>query len=46
MDVTVNAFPGSISIIAAIIYFVVLGLGIYLIFLLIKALRLYIKNNS
>lgn len=46
MDITVNAFPENISIIAAIISLAILGVGIYLVFLLIKTLRIYIKNNS
>nr|WP_300005873.1 hypothetical protein [Tissierella sp.] len=46
MDIEINAFPGVLSIVNAIISLVLLGLGIYLVFLLIKTLRIYIKNNS
>lgn len=41
MDVLVNVIPNGMSMIIAI-----LGVGIYLIFLLIKALRIYIKKNA
>ena len=46
MDITVKAFPSGISIIATIVSLLMLAVGIYLIFLLIKALRLYTKKNS
>jgi Na+-transporting methylmalonyl-CoA/oxaloacetate decarboxylase gamma subunit len=46
METTVRVIPSGISIIATIISLLVLGVGIYLLFLLVKALRIYIKKNS
>lgn len=46
MDISVTEFPGGISIINTIISLSILVLGIYLLFLIIKALRVYIKKNS
>lgn len=50
MDVSVIANTSGISMILAIfaliISLAILGIGIYLIFLLIKVLRIYIKKNS
>lgn len=37
---------GFIPLLAAIVYFVVIGVGIYVLYLLITALRIYIKKNS
>lgn len=49
INITLKIFPKSTSmlfaIIPLIIYLFILGVGIYLIFLLIKALRIYIKKN-
>ena len=41
--------PSSMSflvLIPMIIYFIILGLSIYTLILAIKALKIYIKNNS
>lgn len=46
MDISVTAFPGGMSIIITIISLAILGVGIYIVFLLIKTLRIYIKKNS
>jgi hypothetical protein len=46
MEITVRAIPDGMSTMATILSFLVLGVGIYLIFLLIKALQVYIKKNS
>ena len=46
MDITVSAFPSIMSMIVSILSLVVIGAGVYLIFLVIKALRVYIKKNS
>lgn len=46
MEITVRPIPSGISIMATILSFLVIGVGIYLIFLLIKALQVYIKKNS
>lgn len=46
METTVKVIPTIFPTIALIIWLIVIGVGIYLIFLLIKALRVYIKNNS
>lgn len=46
MDISVRAFPDGMAIIALIISLAVIGLGIYLLFLMIKALRVYIRKNS
>lgn len=46
MDISVTALPGAISIIMTIISLIILGVGIYILFLIIKALRVYIKKNS
>lgn len=46
MDISVTAFPEGMSIIITIISLAILGVGIYIVFLLIKALRVYIKKNS
>lgn len=49
INITLKIFPKSTSmlfaIIPLIIYLFILGVSIYLIFLLIKALRIYIKKN-
>lgn len=37
---------GFIPLLAAFVYFVVFGVGIYVLYLLITALRIYIKKNS
>lgn len=42
MDISVEVLPSSMSIIVSILSLVVIGVGIYLIFLIIKALRVYI----
>lgn len=50
MSIGVKVLPGLSSIIlstiALIISVLILGTGIYLIYLLVKALKLYIKKNS
>ncbi|OLS02067.1 hypothetical protein [Tissierella creatinophila] len=46
MDISVTAFPEGMSIINTIISLAILGVGIYIVFLIIKALRAYIKKNS
>lgn len=46
MDITVSALPSIMSMIVSILSLVVIGAGVYLIFLVIKALRVYIKKNS
>lgn len=46
MDISVTARPEGISIIVTMISLAILGIGIYLVFLLIKALRVYIKKSS
>lgn len=46
MDISITALPEGVSIINTIISLLILGIGIYLLFLLIKALRVYIKKNS
>lgn len=46
MNIEVVTLPSKIFIITGILSLVVLGIGIYLLFLLIKTLRIYIKKNS
>jgi uncharacterized protein YneF (UPF0154 family) len=46
MDITVSALPSIMSMIVSILSLVVIGAGVYLVFLVIKALRVYIKKNS
>lgn len=47
MYISVTAFPESLWQIAnLIILLLILGIGIYLAFLTIKALKIYIKKNS
>ncbi|WP_416199126.1 MAG: DUF3149 domain-containing protein [Sporanaerobacter sp.] len=46
MDKTVRVIPSGQPIIAIIISLLTLGVGIYLLFLLVKALKIYIKKNS
>ena len=46
MDISVKALPGISSLILSIIALIISGIGIYLIFLLIKTLRIYVKKNS
>lgn len=46
MDISVEVLPSSMLIIVSILSLVVIGVGIYLIFLIIKALRVYIKKSS
>ena len=46
MDISVKALPGINSLILSIVALIISGLGIYLIFLLVKSLRIYIKKNS
>lgn len=46
MEISVVDQQLAIPVIAMLISFVVLGVGIYILYLLIKALRVYIKNNS
>jgi hypothetical protein len=46
MDITVNALPSLMSMLLGIIPLAFIGLGIYVMFLFIKALRIYIKKNS
>lgn len=46
MDIVVAASPNSISWIMSIITLAIFGVGIYLLFLIIKALRIYIRKNS
>jgi len=46
MDIAVEALPSGMSMIVSILSLIVIGVGIYLVFLVIKALRVYIKKNS
>lgn len=46
MDIAVEVLPSGMSMIVSILSLVVIGAGVYLIFLVIKALRVYIKKNS
>ena len=46
MDMSVPSSMGWFPLIPLTIYLAVIGLGIYTMILMIKALRLYIKNNS
>lgn len=46
MDVEMTLFPSGIGIITTVISLLLIGVGIYLLFLLVKALRIYIKKNS
>lgn len=45
-EVDVMDSIGWIAIVPKIIYIVMIGLGFYISILTIKALRIYIKNNS
>ena len=46
MDISVNVFPGVKTIIALIVALAIIGVGVYLLSLLITALKVYIKKNS
>lgn len=37
---------GFLPLIAAVFYFAIFGVGIYVLYLIITALRIYIKKNS
>ena len=46
METSILVEPSSMSVIMSILSLGILAIGIYLTFLLIKALRIYIKRNS
>lgn len=50
MEIAVKVVPKAssmlLAILSSILFFSILGIGIYLIYLLLKALRIYIKKNS
>lgn len=46
MDVGVNLDLNIMTIVITILNVVLMGVGIYVMYLLIKALRIYIKKNS
>lgn len=48
MNTSIKTFPllSIFPTIVLIIWLLILGIGIYLVFLLIKALRIYIRKNS